>query len=180
MGYPQVPQQSGVLSSSNLQEEAHGASLPGRIQCPDPPGGATWFRARIGAKGPQDQMFEHAKVHNHKFRVAFDYIPFGHDRIVKMFASYPSWEDFAAGTLFQLDGQNRHFYEVIPEGEPCKFYLDVEWKGPVDPGKTILCHLVDELVAYVKVRWLVPHAPNRNPEKQELSCISSLRFPQDV
>jgi hypothetical protein len=97
-------------------------------------------------------MFEHARIHSHKFRVAFDYIPFGYGKVVKMFASYPSWEGFASGTLLKADPQNRYFYEVIAEGEPCKFYLDIEWKGPADPGKIVLSDLVDELLAYVKVR----------------------------
>jgi hypothetical protein len=95
-------------------------------------------------------MFEHAIVHNHKFKVAFDYCVYG--KIIKMFASYPSWKDFVTRTLPKTDSQNRHYYEVIQEGEPCKFYLDIEWEGPEDPGKTILHHLVDALAAYVKVR----------------------------
>ena len=152
MGFPQVLQQNGVQPASSDQEEAHGASLPRRIPCPDPPGVGTWFKARIGSKGPQEQMLEHARMHNHKFMAAFDYIPVGYDRVVKMFASFPSWKDFVTGTLLKADPQNRHFYEVIPEGEPCKLYLDIEWKGPADPGKLVLRHLVDELVAYVKVR----------------------------
>jgi hypothetical protein len=60
--------------------------------------------------------------------------------------------------LLKADPEDRHFYEVIPEGEPCKLYIDVEWKGLADPGKTVIHHLVDELVAYVKVRWFFSHA----------------------
>ena len=149
MGSSHITQKSEVPPASSDQEEAHGASLPRRI----PPGGGTWFRAEIGAtKGPQERMFEHARMHNHKFRAAFDYIPFGYNRVVKMFASFPSWEDFVTGTLLKADPQNRYFYEVILEGKPCKFYLDVEWEGQADPGKVVLHHLVDELLAYVKVR----------------------------
>ena len=54
--------------------------------------------------------------------------------------------------MLKADPQNRHFYEIIPEGEPCKFYLDIEWEGPADPGKIVLRHLVVELLAYVEVR----------------------------
>ena len=127
--------------------------LPRSMRCPDPPGRCTWFRAEIGAtKGPQDRMFEHARMHNHKFKAAFDYIPSRYGKVIKMFASFPSWENFVTGTLLKADPQNRHFYEIIPEGRPCKFYLDIEWEGPVDPGKVVLRHLVVELLAYVKVR----------------------------
>jgi hypothetical protein len=97
-------------------------------------------------------MFEHARAHGHKFMAAFDYMPSGHDRVVKMFASFPSWQDFVTSTLLQVDPQSRHFYEVILEGKPCKLYLDTEWKGPADPGRIALRNLVDKLVAYVKVR----------------------------
>ena len=178
MGSPHVPQQSGVLRASQYQEEAHGASLQRRMPCPDPPGHCTWFRAKIDATtGPQDRMFEHARIHSHKFRAAFDYIPSGYGKVVKMFASFPSWEDFVTGTLLKADPQNRYFYEVIPEGEPCKFYLDIEWKGPADPGKAVLRHLVDELLAYVKVRDGFPHATKRKccPER-DISGRFSLRF----
>jgi hypothetical protein len=174
MGSPHILQQSGVLPVSLDQEEVHGASLAGRIPCPDPPGACTWFRTRIGAKGPQDQMLEHARTHNHKFRAAFDYIPFGHDRVVKMFASYATWEDFVTGTLLKADPQDRHFYEVIPEGKPCKLYLDIEWKGTADPGKTVLRHLVDELVAYVKVRWLFSHAHQKKVLGNEIISLSGM------
>jgi hypothetical protein len=61
-------------------------------------------------------MFEHARMHNHTFRAAFDYIPSGYGRVIKMFASFPSWEDFVTGTLLKADPQDRHLYEVIPEG----------------------------------------------------------------
>lgn len=175
MGSPHVPQQSGVLPPSGLQEEVHGASLPRRMPCPDPPGGGTWFRARIGAKGPQDQMLEHARRHNHKFKVASDYIPVGYDKPVKMFASYPSWEDFIKDELLKTDPQNRHYYEVITEGEPCKLYLDVEWEGPADPERTVLHHLVDELTVYVKVRYFSTLQP-RNFAKGSLSCFVSTHF----
>ena len=117
MGSPHVPQQSGVLRASQYQEEAHGASLQRRMPCPDPPGRCTWFRAEKGDKErPQDRMFEHARMHNHTFRAAFDYIPSGYGRVIKMFASFPSWEDFVTGTLLKADPQDRHLYEVIPEG----------------------------------------------------------------
>ena len=157
MGTPQAPQQSGVLPPSDVQE-ARGAQQMGRVQRPDPPGG-TWIKARSGVMGPQDQMFEHARLHNHRFKAAFDYLPYGHDRVVKMFASYLSWQDFVRDTLLKEEPQNRHFYEVIPEGEPCKLYLDVEWIGPADPEKVLLHHLIDELIAYVKVRFCSQTAP---------------------
>lgn len=132
-----------MLSSSTSQEASEGSWQ-------DPPG-STWFRGRRDGKGPQDQMFERAKHHSHKFMAAFDYMA-NDGRVVKMYASYPTCEDFVTHTL--LKTEKRHFYELIPEETPCKLYLDVEWIGPPDPEKAsqVLRHLVNELEAYTQVR----------------------------
>lgn len=150
----QGPQKNGTLPSSDFQE-ACDAYRPGKVRC-DPPGTGTWFkRTTLEGKRPLDQMVEHAKKHGHKFKTAFDYRPY--DKVKKMFASYPTWEDFLSNTLLKANPEDRHFYEVIPETEPCKFYLDVEWKGPADPARKVLHHLMDALSLYVKVRHCFRH-----------------------
>ena len=120
MGSTQGPQKSGALSSSDLPD-AGDASRQGK-KSRDPPG-STWFKATLNGKRPLEQMLEHAKQHDHKFKVAFDYRPY--DNVVKMFASYPTPEDFVSNTLLKAEPENRHFYEVIAETETCKLYLDV-------------------------------------------------------
>jgi hypothetical protein len=132
--------------------EAHDAFQPGKM-CPDPQGSA-WFKARIAGKGPQEQMFEHAKQHNHKFMAAFDYSA-NDGRVVKMYASYPTCEDFVTGSLLKTD--RKHFYELIPEKTPCKLYLDVEWIGMHSQEEAVqVVHcLVEELKAFTQVRITV-------------------------
>ena len=135
---------------SSTSPEAHKGPLH------DPPG-STWFRGKKDSKRPQDQMFERAKQHSHNFMAAFDYVA-NDGRIVKMYASFPSCEDFVRHTL--LKTERKHFYELIPEGTPCKLYLDVEWIGPLDPEKAaqVLQHLVNELEAYTQVRNAISQA----------------------
>jgi hypothetical protein len=119
--------------------------------CPDPPG-STWFKARNAGRGPQEQMLEHAKQHNNKFMAAFDYAANDGRRVVKMYASYPTCEDFVAVAL--LKTERKHFYELIPEETPCKLYLDVEWTGTYgqDEALQVVHPLVDELKAFARVR----------------------------
>jgi hypothetical protein len=145
MDSSQGPQKGGAL------QDAHAVpQRPGKV-LPDPPGRNTWFKKKVDGKRPQEQMFEYAKQHNHQFMVAFDYLV---DRPgFKMYASYPGYEDFLRNTLYKTE--DRHFYELIQEGKPCKLYLDVEWKGPEDPEKRVIHNLVDELNAYVKVRRIM-------------------------
>lgn len=94
-------------------------------------------------------MFEHAEVHGHNFMVAFDRLA-KDGRIVKMYASYPSSEDFVSNTLSKTE--NKHFYELIRAEKPCKLFLDIEWTGQDDPHKRVIHHVVDKLKAYTKVR----------------------------
>ncbi len=76
-----------------------------------------------------EQMFEHAKQHGHRFMAACNYAPIG---APKMYASYPACEDFITETL--LKTEKKHFYELIPEGQPCKFFLNMECVEPHDPA----------------------------------------------
>jgi hypothetical protein len=128
-----------MLPSSNLQE-ARDASRR------DPPG-STWFKG----EGSQNRMLEHAARHGHKFMAARDYEA-NDGRIVKMYASYPSCEDFVAKTLHRTEA--KHFYELISGGAPCKLYFDVEWEGPPDPEKAsqVVHCLVKKLRSYTHVR----------------------------
>jgi hypothetical protein len=170
MGSTQGPQKSGALSSSDLPD-AGDASRQGK-KWRDPPG-STWFKATLNGKRPLEQMLEHAKQHDHKFKAAFNYRP--HDNVVKMFASYPTWEDFVSNTLLKANTENRHFYEVIPETEPCKLYLDVEWKGPADPEGIVLHHLVEKLLIYVKVRYFF-HTVAQKVLKRKFFIICSCKI----
>jgi hypothetical protein len=95
-------------------------------------------------------MFEHAEQHNHSFMVAYDWIPTG-SKVKKMYASYSRCENFVGDTLFKIDSEGRHFYELVRHGRRCKPYLDIEWSGPEHPDKTVIYHLVDAFKAYVKV-----------------------------
>ena len=103
-------------------------------------------------------MFEHADLHNHKFMVACD-CPTFRGKSAKMYASYPSTEDFVSNTLLKTEARN--CYELIREGKSCKFYLDVEWIGPEDLNKVVIHHVVEKLKAYFKVRS-VHTSLNRN------------------
>jgi hypothetical protein len=123
MGSCQDAQKTNGPPLSDSQEARYASRENGT--CVDP-AGSTWFKARIADKGPQEQMFEHAKQHNHRFMAAFDYSA-NDGRVVKMYASYPTCEDFVRDTLLKTD--RRHFYELIREETPCKLYLDVEWVG---------------------------------------------------
>jgi len=134
--------------TGGLQDSHPTPQQPGKV-LPDPPG-AKWFKKKVDGKGPQEQMFDYAKAHGHDFMVAFDYLE--QKPGIKMYASYPGCEDFLRNTLYKTE--DRHFYELITEGKPCKLYLDVEWEGPEDPEKRVIHHLVSQLKAYVKVRRL--------------------------
>ena len=149
MDSSQGSQKAGASHDTGFQE-AHDAFQPGQM-CPEPPG-STWFKARIAGKGPQEQMFEHAKQNDHKFMAAFDYAAHDGQRVVKMYASYPSCEDFVRGSLLKTD--RKHFYELIPEETPCKLYLDVEWIGTHSQEEAVqVVHcLVEELKAFTQVR----------------------------
>ena len=94
-------------------------------------------------------MFEHADLHNHKFMVACD-CPTFRGKPAKMYASYPSAEDFLNNTL--LKTEDRTYYELIREGRPCKFYSDLEWIGPEDLNRGVIHHVVENLKAYFQVR----------------------------
>lgn len=148
-----APKQDHRMDSSHnpqtcgaLQDSYPVPQQPGKV-LPDPPG-AKWFKKKVDGKGPQEQMFDYAKQRQHEFMVAFDYLE--EKPAIKMYASYPRCEDFLRNTLHKTE--DRHFYELIPEGKPCKLYLDVEWEGPEDPEKRVIHHLVGQLKAYVKVR----------------------------
>ena len=95
-------------------------------------------------------MFEQAELHGHKFMVAFDYQAKDGCSVKKIYASYPSSEDFVSDTL--LKTEHKHFYELIPEGKPCKLFLDIEWTGRDDPKRRVIHHVVDKLKKYTKVR----------------------------
>lgn len=86
--------------------------------------------------------------------VAFDYSA-SDGRVVKMYASYPTCEDFVNDTL--LKTERKHFYELIPEEMPCKLYLDVEWIGTHGPEKAVevVHHLIEGLKAFAQVRIIV-------------------------
>lgn len=94
-------------------------------------------------------MFEHADLHNHKFLVACD-CPTSRGKTAKMYASYPSAEDFLNNTL--LKTVVRTFSELIREGMWCKFYSDLEWIGPEDLKREVIHYVVEELKAYFQVR----------------------------
>jgi len=96
-----------------------------------------------------EQMFEHAKQHGHRFMAACDYAPIG---APKMYASYPACEDFITETL--LKTERKHFYELIPEGQPCKFFLNMEWLEPHDQEKALalIHYVVNKLKKYAQVR----------------------------
>jgi hypothetical protein len=143
MDSPQSTQESGALPS--VFQDTHHASQHSRR-----PPGSTWFTAPIGDKGPQQQMLEHAEQHNHGFTVAYDWIPTG-SKVKKMYASYSKCETFIDDTLFKINSQDRHFYELVRHGRRCKPYLDIEWNGPEDLDKTVIHHLVDAFKAHVKV-----------------------------
>ncbi len=119
---------------SALQDSQPTPQQPGKV-LPDPPG-AKWFKKNLDGKGLQEQMFDYAKEHGHDFMVALDYLE--QKPGIKMYASYPGCEDFLRNTLYKTE--DRHFYELIPEGKPCKLYLDVEWEGPEDPEKRVIHH----------------------------------------
>ncbi len=134
------------MPSSNFQRTCN-ASRPGTYLDLQ---GSLWYKNRDkDKKGPMEQMFEHAKQHGHRFMAASDYSPIG---APKMYASYPTCEDFITETL--LKTERKHFYELIPEGQPCKFFLDIEWVGPHDPEKALalIHYVVDKLKKYAQVR----------------------------
>jgi hypothetical protein len=114
-------------------------------------------------------MFEHARKHTHKFKAAFDCVWPEQNKVVKMFGSYASWEDFR-DDLLEAKPENRHFYEIISPEEPSKLYLDVEWIGPADPERTRFRHLINELVAYIKVRCF-PICTSAKAEVLGKSCL---------
>jgi hypothetical protein len=153
MDPPQGPHK--IAAASDLRN-LRGAS---QRRSPDDPPGTKWHKADTkSSKGPQERMFEHADLHNHKFMVACD-CPTFRGNPAKMYASYPSTEDFVSNTLLKTEARN--CYELIREGKSCKFYLDVEWIGPEDLNKEVIHHVVEKLKAYFKVRS-VHTSLNRN------------------
>ena len=57
------------------------------------------------------------------FEVAMDALKYGTDKVVKSFTYFDSREDFFRETAYTV---HRNFYEIIPAGDPCCLYFDVE------------------------------------------------------
>ena len=120
-------------------------------------------------------MFEQAESHGHKFMVACDYRA-KDGKVKKMYASYPSLENFVRETL--LKTPDTLFYELIPEERPCKLFLDIEWIGRDDPKRRVIRRLVDKLKAYTKVRGtsLLSIAIKRNQNAVSLKILVHCTF----
>ena len=61
------------------------------------------------------------------FEVAMDAIQHGTDKVVKIFTYFDSRDDFFRETVYTVQ---RNFYEIIPAGDPCCLYFDVEHYSP--------------------------------------------------
>ena len=61
------------------------------------------------------------------FEVAMDAIQHGTDKVVKSFTYFDSRDDFFRETAYTV---HRNFYEIIPAGDPCCLYFDVEHYSP--------------------------------------------------
>jgi len=110
--------------------------------------GAAWFKKKNGdGDGPQAQMLHEADSAGHGFAAACDYWAADGGRVVKMYASYETADEFVTDTL--LACSTRYLYEVIREGRRCKLYVDVEWEEGPDSeqeGMDRLEYLVKELL----------------------------------
>jgi len=61
------------------------------------------------------------------FEVAMDAIQHGTDKVVESFTYFDSRDDFFRETSYTV---HRNFYEIIPAGDPCCLYFDVEHYSP--------------------------------------------------
>jgi len=61
------------------------------------------------------------------FEVAMDAIQHGTDKVVKSFTYFDSRDDFFREIAYTV---HRNFYEIIPAGDPCCLYFDVEHYSP--------------------------------------------------
>jgi len=115
--------------------------------------GAAWFKKKNGdGDGPQAQMLHEADSAGHGFAAACDYWAADGGRVVKMYASYETADEFVTDTL--LACSTRYLYEVIREGRRCKLYVDVEWEEGPDSeqeGMDRLEYLVKELLLDLQI-----------------------------
>lgn len=72
----------------------------------------------------------------------------------KFYGFYSSTRSFFE-SFIEMDRQNRWGYELIPEGTPCHFYLDVEWVGEEDHNHLKIKWVLREFTQYINQRLKV-------------------------
>jgi hypothetical protein len=96
--------------------------------------GTTWYS---GNGRPKDKMKSQAALTQSKCQVQLTDPDTGYRR----FGCYETWEDAIRCTTV-LGGNRRHLFEIIPDGKPCKPYLDID--GSHFPPE---CPDLDSLIA---------------------------------
>ena len=126
------------MSEQNHENHVTSSLSPRDLGLYDVPKGGKWF---------WDQQSVLALIQDQKgFVVAWDKNEGqGH----KVYGFYTTPEDFYEALLL-IPADKRWGYEIIPNGSPCKLYLDVEWDGVDDSKdhtkiKTIVQNLRDRM-----------------------------------
>jgi len=99
------------------------------------------------------------------FEVAMDAIQHGTDKVVKSFTYFDSRDDFFRETAYTV---HRNFDEIIPAGDPCCPYFDVEHYSPSQfyadgsPSDNKLAITIATICHEAKCQWpelAVNHSP---------------------
>jgi hypothetical protein len=72
----------------------------------------------------------------------------------KYYGFYSSSRSFFE-SFTEMDAQNRWGYELIPEGLPSRFYLDVEWVGEEDHNHLKIKWILREFTQYINQKLKV-------------------------
>lgn len=59
---------------------------------------------------------------------------------------------FCCSTARSTPAEERHFYEIIPEGHACKLYFDIEFNKELNPDCNGV-HLIDMLIEVCWLSW---------------------------